>query len=118
MFPSNKSGDFVALDTYFQFEIDDAWKWINEDSIKIKIGSYNYTLDSVEHEWNDKVLTLYPDVWMPFNTGFEIEISVSDKQSYWKANTTTKIYELRNFQSGWFFYSYKFIVNQNYAQIK
>jgi hypothetical protein len=39
-------------------------------------------LDSIEHERDDKKLTIYPNFWMPFNTGFEVQISVSDKQSY------------------------------------
>jgi hypothetical protein len=39
-------------------------------------------LATIEHEWKDKILTIYPDIRMPFNTGFEVEISVSDKQSY------------------------------------
>ena len=95
LFPSNKSGEYVALDSYFQFEIDDAGKWVNEDSIKISINWSEYSLDSIEHIRDDKVLTVYPNFRMPFNTGFEVEITVSDKQSYWKANTTLKIYEFQ-----------------------
>lgn len=95
LFPSNKSGEYVALDSYFQFEIDDAGKWVNEDSIKISINWSEYSLDSIEHVRNGKILTIYPNFWMPFNTGFEVEISVSDKQSYWKANTSKKVYEFK-----------------------
>ena len=95
LFPSNKSGEYVALDSYFQFEIDDAGKWVNEDSIRIAINWSEYSLDSIEHVRDDKMLTVYPNFWMPFNTGFEVEISVSDKQSYWKPNTTMKIYEFQ-----------------------
>ena len=96
LFPSNKSWEYVALDSYFQFEIDDQWKGVNESSIKFEIDWYPYTLATIEHEWNGKKLTIYPDIWMPFNTGFEVKISVSDKQAYWKSNDTTKIY---NFQT-------------------
>ncbi len=90
LFPSDKSGEYVALDSYFQFKIDDSGKWVNEDSIKVRIDSMEYNLAGIEHVRNDKVLTVYPDIWMPFNTWFKVEISVSDKQSYWKPNTTTK----------------------------
>ena len=93
LFPSDKTWDYAALDSYFQFEIDDQGKWVNKDSIKIQIDKYEYTLQNIEHDRNDKILTVYPDFWMPFNTGFEVKISVSDKQSYWKPNTTTKIYK-------------------------
>ena len=93
VFPSNKTGDFVALDTYFQFEIDDPGKWINEDSIRIKIGKSVYRLPDIEYNRKDKILTFYPDIWMPFNTGFEVQINLADKQSYWKPNTTTKTYK-------------------------
>ena len=95
LFPSNKSWEYVALDSYFQFEIDDSWKWINEKSINFSIDWFDYTLATIEHEWKDKILTIYPDIRMPFNTGFEVEISVSDKQSYWKPNITTKLYEFQ-----------------------
>ena len=95
LFPSNKSWEYVALDSYFQFEIDDSWKWINEKSINFSIDWFDYTLATIEHEWKDKILTIYPDIRMPFNTGFEVEISVSDKQSYWKPNITTKLYEFK-----------------------
>ena len=95
IFPSNDTGEYVALDSYFQFMIDDSGKGINEDSIKIKIDSLEYTLAGIEHVWNDKNLTVYPDIWMPFNTRFEVEISVSDRQAYGKPNTTTKIYKFQ-----------------------
>lgn len=95
LFPSNKSWEYVALDSYFQFEIDDSWKWINEKSINFSIDWFDYTLATIEHEWEGKILTIYPDIRMPFNTGFEVKISVSDKQSYWKPNTTTKLYEFQ-----------------------
>lgn len=95
LFPSNETWKYVALDSYFQFAIDDSGKWVNEDSIKIKIGEWEYSLTNIEHIRNDKILTVYPDIWMPFNTGVEVEISVSDKQSYWKPNTTTKVYEFQ-----------------------
>lgn len=95
IFPLNKTWDFVALDTYFQFEIDDQGKWVNNDSIKFVIGWFEYNINALEHEWRNNRLTIYPDVWMPFNTWFSVEISVSDKQSYGKANTTTKVYEFQ-----------------------
>lgn len=95
LFPSNDTGEYAALDTYFQFKIDDSGKWINVDSIKIRIDSFEYSLAGIEHGWDDKILTIYPSIWMPFNTGFEVEVSVSDKQSYWKPNVTSKIYKFQ-----------------------
>ena len=95
LFPKVESWDYVALDTYFQFEIDDQGKWVNTDSIIFKIDWWTYSMQMLEHEWNDKILTIYPDFWMPFNTWFEVEITVSDKQSYWKANTTSRLYEFQ-----------------------
>ena len=95
LFPVVKTWEFVALDSYFQFEIDDSGKWVNEKSIMITIDWYKYTLATIEHDWKDNVLTVYPDIWMPFNTGFDVEISVSDKQSYGKPNTTNKIYNFK-----------------------
>ena len=93
LFPSANTWDFVALDTYFQFEISDLWKWINEDSIKFVIDGINYNLSTIEHEWSWNILTIYPEFWMPFNTWFSLEIIVSDRQVYGKPNITDKIFE-------------------------
>jgi hypothetical protein len=80
------------LDTYFQFDISDLWKWINEDSVVLSVNGIDYDINSLEHEWDMDVLTIYPDFWMPFNTWFEVKLSVSDKQVYGGANTVTKTY--------------------------
>ena len=95
LFPLNKTGEFVALDTYFQFEISDQWKWVNTGNIRITIDGMAYGLWNIEHEWEWNKLTIYPSFWMPFNTGFIVEISVPDKQAYWQANVTTKQYEFQ-----------------------
>lgn len=84
----------VPLDTYFQFDISDLWKWINEDSIVLSVNGVDYDINSMEHEWEMNILTIYPDFWMPFNTGFEVKLSVSDKQVYGWANSVTKVYNL------------------------
>ena len=96
LFPSNDTWEYSALDTYFQFKITDQWKWVNKDSIKIIIDELSYDLTNIENERSGDLLTIYPDFWMPFNTWFKVEISVSDKQVYGKANKTTKSY---NFQT-------------------
>ena len=90
LFP--KEDAWVALDTYFQFDISDLWKWINEDSVVLSVNWIDYEINSLEHEWDMDVLTIYPDFWMPFNTWFEVKLSVSDKQVYGWANTVTKTY--------------------------
>lgn len=92
LFP--KENARVPLDTYFQFDISDLWKWINEDSIVLSVNGIDYDINSLEHEWEMNILTIYPDFWMPFNTGFEVKLSVSDKQVYWWANSITKVYNL------------------------
>lgn len=84
----------VPLDTYFQFDISDLWKWVNEDSIVLSINDIDYDINSMEHEWEMNILTIYPDFWMPFNTGFELKLTVSDKQVYGWANSVTKVYKL------------------------
>jgi len=92
LFP--KVDEWVALDTYFQFDISDLWKWINEDSVVLSINGTDYDINTMEHEWDMNVLTIYPNFWMPFNTWFEVKLSVSDKQVYGWANTVTKTYNL------------------------
>ena len=92
IFPSNKKWDFVALDTYYQFDIKDTWKGINPDSISMKIDWVMYDISQLEHERDWSILTVYPDSWAPFDSKFKVEISVSDKQVYWWANTTTEVF--------------------------
>ena len=92
LFPKEDSR--VALDSYFQFDISDEWKWLNEDDIIISIDGKDYNINTMDHEWDHSVLTIYPDFWMPLNTWFELKISVSDKQLYGWANTVTKFYNL------------------------
>lgn len=92
LFPSNNTWEYVALDSYFQFEIYDLWKDINKDSIQIIIDEIKYDLSNIENEWSGNVLTLYPDSWLPLWEKFEVIIYVSDKQVYGRANTTIKEY--------------------------
>lgn len=94
LFPSENS-DFIALDSAFQFKITDQWKWINEDSIMLLIAWNNYSLSDFDFEWDDEILTLYPKFWLPINSWFLVEISVSDKQVYWGENTAIESYWFR-----------------------
>lgn len=89
-----KEDMWTPLDTYFQFDISDSWKGINEDSIVLSINGIDHNVADMEYEWDTSVLTIYPDFWMPLNTGFEVKISVSDKQVYGWENTVTKVYQL------------------------
>lgn len=95
LFPSNKAWNYVALDTYYQFDISDTGKWINTDSIIIEIDGVEYNINQIEHEWNWSVLTVYPDSWAPLDSKFRVKISASDRQVYWWPNTTTEVFGFR-----------------------
>lgn len=92
LFPSLKTWEYVALDSYFQFEIYDLWKGINKDNIQITIDDIRYDLLNVENEWSGNVLTIYPDNWLPLWEEFKVWINVTDKQVYGKSNVTNKEY--------------------------
>jgi len=95
IFPKQNTGEYVALDSYFQFEIYDIWKWINKDSIVILIDDIRYDLNNIENEWSGNILTVYPDIWLPLWSDFTLNIRVADKQVYGKANVTEKKYNLQ-----------------------
>ena len=95
IFPKVGTGEYVALDSYFQFNITDQWKWINKDSINISIDDIKYDLSNVEHEWIDDTLTIYPDNWLSIWSAISLSIDVQDKQVYGKANVSTKKYNLK-----------------------
>lgn len=90
LFPSQDEP--VALDTYYQFNITDDGKWINEDGIQLDIDWSRYKLSNLEHERDWSVLSIYPDFWMPLDTSFDVKILVSDKQVYWWSNSALETY--------------------------
>lgn len=92
LFPSLNTWEYVALDSYFQFEIYDLWKGINKDNIHFTIDDIKYDLSNVENEWSGNILTIYPDNWLPLWEEFNVMISATDKQVYGKANVTSKEY--------------------------
>ena len=92
LFPSEKQ--WTAMDSYFQFDITDEWKWVDKDDIVIRFNGETYDLKDMKHEWEESVLTVYPNFWMPLNTWIELEISVSDRQVYGWANIITKTFYL------------------------
>lgn len=95
VFPVLKTGDFVALDSYFKFNIFDDGKWINKDSIKISIDNMMYDLSNIENERDGEILTIYPDIWLPLDSIVKLEILVWDKQVYGKSNIINKTYNLQ-----------------------
>lgn len=92
LFPQEDS--WTPLDSYFQFDISDVWKGINDESIVLSVNGIDYNITDMEYDRDKNVLTIYPDFWMPLNTWFEVKISVSDKQVYGWSNSVTKIYNL------------------------
>ena len=95
IFPAVGTGEYTALDSYFQFEISDQGKWINKDSVNISIDDIKYDLSNVEHEWDENMLTIYPDTWLSIWSKISLSIDVQDKQVYWKANISTEKYDLQ-----------------------
>ncbi len=90
LFPQIKTWSYAALDSYFQFKINDQGKWINKDSIKISIDGIKYDMSNIEHEWDEDVLTIYPDNWLAVGSEVPLNIQVEDKQVYGKSNLTYK----------------------------
>ena len=92
IFPVLTTWEYVALDSYFTFEMSDQGKWLNKNSIAIIIYDIKYDISNIEHEWSGNFLTVYPDIWLPLWSDVKLEIQVADKQVYGKANLTHKDY--------------------------
>jgi len=90
LFPVLKTGEYVALDSHFTFDIYDLWKWINKDKIYFTIDDIKYDLLNIEHEWSGNNLTIYPDNRLPLGSEILLNIEVYDKQVYGKPNMTNK----------------------------
>jgi|GEM_PF-4497391 len=47
-------------------------------------------MSNIEHEWDEDVLTIYPDNWLAVGSEVPLNIQVEDKQVYGKSNLTYK----------------------------
>lgn len=89
VFPTTVA-DPITMDQYFIFDVKDSGKGIDKESIKITFLGKTYTANSDALKWKGDYITFYPEVWLPVADKVAINLSVSDKQSYGGANTTTK----------------------------
>jgi len=82
----------LGLDSYFVFWLKDQGKWIDKNSVVIDFDWITYTWwDSSLVREKDQ-LTFYPRKWLPIWKNIELDFSISDKQTYWWANTSKKIF--------------------------
>jgi len=83
----------VSLDQYFVFEVKDADKGVDKNSIRVFLNDQVYTVANTENlKWKGNYLTFYPQDWLPVNKKINIQISIADLQSYGGANMTEKLF--------------------------
>jgi len=92
--PENTS-QLLALDNYFSFSIKDLWKGVDKNSITIDFDGIKYTWADSAFVWKEDQITFYPKKWLPIGKDIDLNISVSDKQIYWWANTSTKTFNFK-----------------------
>ena len=85
----------IALDQYFVFDIKDIGKWVDKNSVIIHFNGEQYFYGSDNLKRNGNYLTFYPGKWIPINTGIDLKISVTDKQSYGWANKAQSTYSFQ-----------------------
>lgn len=85
----------MPLDQYFVFEIKDADKGVDKNSIKIFLNDQVYTSDTNNFKRKGNYLTFYPQDWLPVNKTINIQVSVADAQSYGGPNTTDKMFKFK-----------------------
>jgi hypothetical protein len=94
-FPQDPTA-LIPLDQYFVFEIKDADKWVDKNSIKIYLNDQVYTAsdtNNIKRKWD--VVTFYPQNRLPVNKKINLQISVGDLQSYGGANFTEKSFNFK-----------------------
>lgn len=96
--PINKSA-WIALDSSFIFEIKDDWKWIDKKTLNLNIDDQDYKYNDDEVYWSWENLIVYPRKRLQTNKKINVEISISDKQKYWWANTKKQSFEVKT--SSW-----------------
>lgn len=80
----------IALDSLFVFEMKDAGKWIDYESVSIVINSEEYTMASPWVAVSGNYLVIQPRTWLPVATWIDLKVEVSDLQVFWWANKTKK----------------------------
>lgn len=85
----------IALDQYFVFDIKDIGKWVDKNSVIVRFNGEQYFYGSDNLKRNGNYLTFYPGKWIPINTGIDLKISVTDKQSYGWANKAQSTYSFQ-----------------------
>lgn len=81
------------LDSYFSFSIKDLWKWVDKNSVIIDFDWIKYTWNDSALIWKEDQLTFYPKKRLSLGKPLDLNISISDKQNYWWANTSNKIFK-------------------------
>jgi hypothetical protein len=81
IYPKNTE-DRIQLDQYFIFDIKDIGKGVDKKSVLINFDGEKYIYGSDNLKRNGNYLTFYPGKWIPINTTLDLNILISDKQSY------------------------------------
>lgn len=82
----------ISLDQYFIFDIKDIGKGVDRTSVVVNFDGEQYFYGSENLKWNGNYLTFYPGKWIPINTHMDLNILITDKQSYGWPNTTESKY--------------------------
>ncbi|HBB03486.1 TPA: hypothetical protein DCZ39_01085 [Patescibacteria group bacterium] len=91
IYPKN-TNDRITLDQYFIFDIKDIGKGVDKNSVIINFDGEQYFYGSENLKRNGNYLTFYPSTWIPIDTGMDLKILITDKQSYGGANKTESTY--------------------------
>ncbi|MCX6822517.1 MAG: hypothetical protein NTX91_00780 [candidate division SR1 bacterium] len=95
IFPQDPTAP-ATLDQYFVFEVKDADKGVDKNSIKITLNDKTYTAaDTNNIKRKGNYITFYPQDRLPVNKKINLQVSISDLQSYGGANTTEKMFSFK-----------------------
>ncbi len=86
----------ITLDQYFVFDIKDIGKGVDNTSVVVNFNGEQYAYGSENLKRNKNYLTFYPKNRIPINASIDLNISVTDQQSYWGANKTESMYSFKS----------------------
>jgi len=81
----NEWASWVALDSYFVFDIRDHGKGVDTKSLKVSINDRSFSSRN-SFKWSGSYLFFFPDDRLPVWEDVKVSVSVADKQKYGWAN--------------------------------
>ena len=73
---------WIALDSYFIFDVKDEWKWVDKSSFEVVLNDVLYEAGNSAFRRSWSYLVFFPNEWLPVDEKISLEVRVSDLQDF------------------------------------